>query len=384
MYERYFGLHERPFDLTPNPRFLLMTAAHREVLGTIQYAIAARKGLTLVLGPPGTGKTTLVHAAIEQQDAKARAVYLGNPTLTRDELYEFLAREFGLGEQAASSKPQFLRELRAHLVERREAGATTALIVDEAQLLSDALLEELRLLENLETPTEKLLPVILVGQSELAARLRQPALLSLKQRVALRTSLSPLTPTEVTNYIAERIRIAGGSVLHVFTPAALAAIADSCGGIPRNISVVCDNALVSGFALDERPVGPGIIAEVCQDFDLPVSRGSASPMQAAYGQPLAPSAEPQAAAPEQAAPARPSPFVEVPQAAAPDIVTTVTLRPVAVRRPQLTNLELSDATESPETLMMEHDVHDDNTPPSRLAALGAPVRFLRSRLRGAR
>jgi general secretion pathway protein A len=272
MYEAFYGLDERPFDLTPNPRFLLMTDAHRDALSTIQYGISGRKGFTLVLGPAGTGKTTLVHAAIERQQGKggARAVYIGNPTLTREEFFELLALEFGLSVGGVGSKTQFLRDLHAELLRRHAAGTLTALIIDEAQAMSDQLFEELRLLENFETPSEKLLPVVLVGQPELADRLRQPSLQQLKQRIALRSTLPPLTTSEVAAYIAERIRIAGGDVARIFTPEAVAAVCLSCGGIPRNISVVCDNALVSGFALDERPIGRAIVEDVCRDFDLHV------------------------------------------------------------------------------------------------------------------
>lgn len=271
MYENYYGLHERPFDLTPNPRFLFMTPGHREALCTIQYGITGRKGVTLLLGAAGTGKTTLINAALQRQEGHhARAVFLTNPTLTREEFLDFLAHEIGLSEQAAHSKPQFLRELNATLVERLAAGIITALIVDEAQALSDSLLEEVRLLANMETPTEKLLPVVLVGQQELADRLNRRELQQLKQRVALRSVLSPLSAHDTAAYIAERIRIAGGDVQTVFSPDAVAAVYECSSGVPRTISVVCDNALVNGFALDERPLGRGVIVDVCRDFDLPM------------------------------------------------------------------------------------------------------------------
>ena len=269
MYEAYYGMRERPFDLTPNPRFLFMTPGHREALSTIQYGITGRKGVTLLLGEAGTGKTTLVHAALELQAGdNGRAVFLTNPTLTREEFFEFLAYEFGLSDAAARSKPQFLRELNQTLRDRLKEGVITTLIVDEAQALSDVLLEEVRLLANMETSTEKLLPVVLVGQPELADRLNRQELQQLKQRVALRAALQPLSAHDTAAYVAERIRIAGGDVRTVFTPEAVAAVYECTGGVPRTISVVCDNALVSGFAVDERPVGPEIIAEVSRDFDL--------------------------------------------------------------------------------------------------------------------
>jgi general secretion pathway protein A len=271
MYENFYGLRERPFDLTPNPRFLFMTSTHSETLSAIQYGISGRKGITLIVGAAGTGKTTLVHAALERQREQCdiEALYLNNPTLTRDEFYEYLALEFGLSAGAEKSKTRFLREVDALLRERQAAGVFTALIVDEAQSMSDELLEEVRLLANLETTTDKLLPVVMVGQSELVPRLNTPALRPLKQRIALRATLGLLNPSEASLYIAQRIRVAGGEALEIFSADALAAITEASAGVPRTISVICDNALVSGFAVDERPIGEGIIHEVCRDFDLP-------------------------------------------------------------------------------------------------------------------
>lgn len=272
MYEAYYGLRERPFDLTPNPRYLLMTSSHREALSTIQYGLSGRKGITLLLGPAGTGKTTLVHAALEHPRDNVKVLCLTNPMLSRDEFFEFLTIEFGLDEALAKSKTLVLVELRRILRERRDAGGFTALIIDEAQAMSHALLEEVRLLTNLETSTEQLLSIVLVGQVELADRLNEPKLHQLKQRVALRSKLSPLTAPEATAYIAERIRIAGGDVASIFSRDAIAAIYECSRGIPRTISVICDNALVSGFAIDQRPVGRAVIAEVARDFDFAAPR----------------------------------------------------------------------------------------------------------------
>ena len=270
MYEAYYGLRERPFDLTANPRFLFMTPGHREALSTIQYGIAGRKGITLLVGPAGTGKTTLVHAAVERQAGgrDGKALILTNPTLTREEFFEFLALEFGLSERASHSKLHLLRELQETLTRRHGAAVVTALIVDEAQAMPDELLEEVRLLANMETATDKLLPVVLVGQLELAVRLKDVRLQQLRQRIALRATLAPLTRAETSAYIAERIRIAGGDVRKVFASDAISTIYQCSGGIPRIISVLCDNALVSGFALDQRPIRRAVIDEVRSDFDL--------------------------------------------------------------------------------------------------------------------
>jgi len=269
MYERYFGLLERPFDLTANPRFLFLTTAHREALSTLQYGITAQKGLTVLIGEAGTGKTTLVRAALESlRRTNSRAIYLNNPTLTRQEFVEFLAEQFGLSPDSARSKTRFLSEVTHVLTERQRHGSPTALLVDEAQSLPDELLEEIRLLSNIETATEKLLPIVLVGQPELASRLNDVHLRQLKQRVALRCALHPLDLRETAAYVAKRLRIAGGDSAAIFTREAIEAIYEASAGIPRTISVICDNALVSAFALDRRPVDLDIVADVCRDFDL--------------------------------------------------------------------------------------------------------------------
>jgi len=269
MYEAHFGLRERPFDLTASPRFLFLTAKHREALSNLQYGIASQKGLTLITGEAGTGKTTLLRAAIElQRDQNVSTAYVNNPTLTRMEFYELLAHQFGLDGSAAGSKTHFLIQIEHALRDRHRAGGISSLLVDEAQSLPDELLEEIRLLSNLETATVKLLPTVLIGQPELADRLNQPSLRQLKQRIALRCALAPLDLRETAAYIAKRIRVAGGDSASLFTREAVQTIYERSHGIPRTVNVICDNALVSAFALDRRIVGQDIVLEVCRDFDL--------------------------------------------------------------------------------------------------------------------
>jgi general secretion pathway protein A len=267
MYEQFFGFRELPFELTPNPRFLFMTSRHREALSNLRHGISTAKGLVLLTGEAGTGKTTVIRAALEAL-APACCIYINNPTLDRGEFVELLARDLDLGDAARTSKAAFLVGLQQVLAERRGRGVITALVIDEAQSLPDALLEEVRLLANMETSTEKLLPVVLAGQPELAGRLNQPSLRQLKQRIALRCSLEPLALVETASYIATRIRVAGGDTMRIFTREAVALIHERSGGIPRTISVICDNALVNGFALEQRPVGRDVVLDVCRDFDL--------------------------------------------------------------------------------------------------------------------
>jgi general secretion pathway protein A len=268
MYEAFFGFTERPFDLTPNPRYLVLTESHREALSNLEYGIASRKGITLLIGEAGSGKTTVIHTAIERQPGRVHCVYLHNPTLTRAEFVEMLAVRFGLSERAAQSKTHLLIELETLLRERREKDETTVLVVDEAQSLPLDLLEEIRLLANIETNTEKLLSVIIAGQPELVPRLNERALRQFKQRVALRCELRALTFQETVEYIGGRIRAAGGVAGQVFTREAVALIHQRAQGLPRTISVIADNALLGGFAAGQQPVSVELVREVCRDFDI--------------------------------------------------------------------------------------------------------------------
>jgi general secretion pathway protein A len=275
MYERFFGFREPPFVLVPDTRFLFLTARQREALSNLRYGMGTAKGLTLLLGEAGTGKTTLVHAALAQRNQDVECVLLSNPTLTRPEFYESLAQGFCLGPEAAASKARFLFEFRRHLESRQSAGCLSALVLDEAQSLPYELLEEVRLLSNIETSNTKLLNVVLVGQPELAVRLNEPGLRQLKQRIALRCELAPFDFAETASYIAGRLRIAGADPVNVFTREAILGIHDASAGIPRTINVVCDNALMAGFAAQVKPIRRSIIDEISNDFDLSRAAGFA-------------------------------------------------------------------------------------------------------------
>jgi general secretion pathway protein A len=269
MYERFYGFREAPFELTSNPRFLFLTAQHREALCNLEYGLSAAKPVTVLIGEAGTGKSTLLRAALDSDMCRhVTCVFLDNPTLTRAEFFETLASRFGLGVSAEKSKATLLGGLESMIRSRQSRREITALVVDEAQALPDEILEEIRLLANMETPTSKLLPVVLAGQPELAARLKEPRLRQLKQRIALRCELKPLDLPDTAAYIASRIRTAGGDPANIFTREAVTLIHEYSQGLPRTISVMCDNALTSGFALDQRPVDGDIVREVCRDFDL--------------------------------------------------------------------------------------------------------------------
>ncbi len=268
MYESFYGFREAPFELTSNPRFLFFTAQHREVLCNLEYGLSTAKPVTVLIGDAGTGKSTLLRAVLDSEVCRrVMCLLIDNPTLTRAEFFETLATRLEFGVESQRSKPSFLSPLEPLLRRRQAEGQITALVIDEAQALPDEILEEIRLLANMESPAGKLLPVLLAGQSELAARLNEPRLWQLKQRIALRCELRPLGLQDTAAYIASRIKIAGGDPANIFTREAVKLIHEYSRGLPRTISVMCDNALMSGFALD-RPVDGDIVREVCRDFDL--------------------------------------------------------------------------------------------------------------------
>ena len=281
MYEHFYGFAEPPFELTANTKYLFLTKRQREALSNLQYGLLSARSLTLLIGEAGTGKTTLIRAALESERCRhVRCISLNNPVLRADDFIRLLAIKFDLGPESGDSKSIFLERLEKHLRERHAAGETTALVIDEAHSLSVELLEEIRLLANIETPTAKLLPLVLAGQPELAARLEDPNLRQLKQRVTLRCELEPFDAGQTAAYMASRSRAAGAEPSRVFSREAVKLIHERSGGIPRTINVISDNALISGMALGRQCVNQAIVAEVCRDLYLTgrrehVSRGGA-------------------------------------------------------------------------------------------------------------
>jgi general secretion pathway protein A len=287
VYQRFYGLREAPFELAPNPRFLFLSQRHREAFACLQHGISTRKPLTLLVGEAGTGKTTLLNGVLAAEDApRVQCVRLSNPTLTRGEFIEFLAASFKLDHGAQQSKTALLLQLEQRL--RSETQSRPALLViDEAQSLSDELLEEVRLLCNVETETTRLIPIVLSGQPELADRINAHGLRQLKQRVGIRAELGAFDLAETAAYVATRIRVAGGKSAEVFSREAIVHLHERSRGIPRMINVICDNALITGYALDQRPVGRDVIEEACRDLDVDGARLSeeAAPAAPAEGTP---------------------------------------------------------------------------------------------------
>jgi general secretion pathway protein A len=263
MYERFYGFAEKPFNATPDPKFLFMTPSHREALAHLMFGVQEQRGFLVLTGEVGTGKTTLLNTLLRRIDDSTKVAFIHNSTLTFDEILEYMLRDFGIADPGGS-RVQRLMALNAFLIERCRAGLKTVVLFDEAQNLEPPILEQVRLLSNFETATDKLLQILLVGQPELKSKLQLPQLRQLKQRVGLRCSIRPLTADETKEYIRTRLRIAGAQDLKIFEDRAVQRIAEYAGGIPRVINMVCDHCLVSGYALRKRRIDRGIVERAIQ------------------------------------------------------------------------------------------------------------------------
>jgi type II secretory pathway predicted ATPase ExeA len=268
MYTEYYGLREIPFGLTPNLKFVFRTESFLEMLYNIRYGINQTKGLVVVTGEAGTGKTTTLRSAIQQFNREVLAVYIFNPFLTVADFYDQMITGLGIEANQALTKSAILNAMGRLLRTRHAHNLRTALIVDEAHGLQPELLEEIRLLLNYETGAEKLLQIILCGQPELHQTLNQPNLRQLKQRISLRCTLRAMTGYEVSRYIRYRLRIAGAARVNLFDRAATEMITRLSQGIPRIINNLCDNALLFGFAGGQKVISQEVIEEVAQNLDL--------------------------------------------------------------------------------------------------------------------
>jgi general secretion pathway protein A len=267
VYREFYGLKELPFALTPDPRFIYFTPSHTEVMANLHYGIESGKGLIVVAGEVGTGKTTILRWMMQRLDRTVLVAYVFNPRLTVPEFYQHITTLFDVKEW--ETKSELLISLGRVLESRHSRGLRTVLIIDEAQGLSPYVLEEIRLLSNFESDTAKQLQIILTGQPELRDVLNNPDLRQLKQRVALRCEIKPLPNVEETErYIASRLLVAGAERTDIFSPGAIDYIFRCSEGIPRQINNLCDNALLSGFAAGEMTIGRTIIEEVADQFDM--------------------------------------------------------------------------------------------------------------------
>jgi type II secretory pathway predicted ATPase ExeA len=268
MYEKFFHLRENPFSFNPDPRYLFLTPSTQEALAGLTYGIQSRKGIILLTGEVGTGKTTLLNKLLYSlRQQQAATAFIFNTQLTASELLDCLMTDFGIS-CGSRTKSDVLMRLNRWLVDRYRAGEAAVLVVDEAQNLSPRVLEEIRLLTNLETSTEKLLQIVLSGQPELEEKLKLPQLRQLRQRITVRCRTSPLSLVETSGYIARRLRIAGGNGEPIFSPEAIETVYNYACGIPRVINVLCEHALISAFADGRRSVPARLVEEGAREFEL--------------------------------------------------------------------------------------------------------------------
>ncbi|MGB9008641.1 MAG: AAA family ATPase [Candidatus Acidiferrales bacterium] len=268
MYKKFFGLRENPFNVNPDPRYLFLTPQTREALDDLTYGIQARQGLILLTGEVGTGKTTLIYRLLEWlHKQQTPTAFIFNSHLEINHLFDFILADFGVPLDSGLKRGALMR-LNLWLMDRYRAGETPVLIVDEAQGLPSHVLEEIRMLLNLETPREKLLQIVLAGQPELEVRINRPELRQIKQRIALRCKTAALTLPETHDYIQARLQIAGAGEGPVFAPEAMDAVHFYSRGIPRVTNLLCEHALINAYVEHVRPVPARLIAEVAHEFQF--------------------------------------------------------------------------------------------------------------------
>jgi general secretion pathway protein A len=258
MYEKFFYLKEKPFHITPDPRFLFLSSKHREAIELLCFGISKKKGFIVLTGEVGTGKTTLCRALLEKLSDRVETALILNPLLSDHDLLKTITEDFGLKVEGSSAKAHIDR-LNEFLLETASGGGNAVVIIDEAQNLSPRALEMLRLLSNLETEKEKLLQIIMVGQPELKDKLQLPELRQLNQRVIVRYHLDPLDLKETGAYIQSRLFVAGGSGTVSFTGEAVEGVYEGSSGIPRMINIICDRALTAAFIAEKRTVDIGAV-----------------------------------------------------------------------------------------------------------------------------
>lgn len=273
MYLAYYQLKEEPFRLTPDPHFLHLSEPHQTALTVLLEGILYRKGLVMITGPIGTGKTTLVHTAlnmlndVSKQKMPIKSALMFNPTLTRDEFLEMMLDDFEVS-CPSTSKPRRLAALHQMLLDSQRQGGTAVLFIDEAHLLTAELLEEIRLLGNADMHKEKLLQIVLSGQPELVTMMNRRELSALQQRIAARANLRPLSLPEVQTYIAKRLEFAGLRDSSLFSSSALERILLFSNGVPRLINLICDASLTLGFRLQTKKIQPDIVEEAAISLGL--------------------------------------------------------------------------------------------------------------------
>jgi len=267
VYQDYFGFNEMPFNTTPDSRFFFPSSKHAEALASLIYAVSERKGFVVITGEVGAGKTTVCRILLNRIEPNTKVVLITNTNITCDQLFEIICSQLGL-DAGIGDKAAILQMLNAYLLEQLEQGAAVLLIIDEAQNLSSDVLEEVRMLSNLETERDKLLQVVLLGQPELRRRLHLPELRQFRQRIVVTYHLSPLNLQETIQYIFYRLKIAGGIDKVKFTRRAVNEIYEYSKGIPRLVNIICDSALLSCFVRNVTVISQRIVDEVVHELSL--------------------------------------------------------------------------------------------------------------------
>lgn len=266
MYRKFYNIKEKPFNVTSDPNFLFLSRKHKEALSHLIYGIEERKGFLEITGGIGTGKTTLCRALLNRLDSNTKTAFVYNPDLSQLQLLQTIIEDFGLSVDK-KSKMHIFKQLNKFLLEQLSLGNNVVLIIDEAQNLKPALLEQIRLLSNLETDKEKLFQIVLVGQPELQDRLDAPGLTQLKQRIAVRYHILPLDRDEVKDYINHRLAVAGSVGDIIFEEKAIDLIYGYSGGVPRLINILCDKALLLGFVLETKVITFDIVMKSIKEME---------------------------------------------------------------------------------------------------------------------
>lgn len=266
MYREFFGLKEKPFNITSDPNFLFLSRAHREALSHLLYGINERKGFLEITGEVGAGKTTLCRALLSRLDKKTKSAFIFNSTLPELQLLQAILEDYGI-VVTSRNKVSLLKQLNNYLIEELTHGNNVVLIIDEAQNLKPSILEEIRMLSNLETDKEKLFQIVLVGQPELKNKLASPGLRQLRQRISVRFHITPLDKDEVADYINHRLGIAGSTGQITFEPGAVDKVHSFSGGIPRIINMICDKSMLTAYTMGTMKITVPIVERSIQEME---------------------------------------------------------------------------------------------------------------------